>query len=185
MASNTDGETHTEVGHAGSQGKEGGAFPPFDGDTFGSQLLWLAITFGILYYAMSKYIVPRIGSILETRSDRIEQDLAEAQRLKEETDDAIAAYEQALADARSKAHGIAQTARDEAKAESDEAMAKVEADLKVKLEAAETQISGIREQAMGEVDEIATETTEAIVKALIGGRVAKGDIKKALSGVGE
>lgn len=176
-------ETNSEVGHTTDAGA--GVFPPFDSSTFGSQLLWLAITFGVLYYVMAKIALPRIGSILEVRSDRIEQDLAEAQRLKEDTDEAIAAYEQALADARSKAQGIAQTARDKAKAETDTAVAKVEADLTAKLEAAETTIAGIRNEAMAEVDTIAGETTEAIVKSLIGGRVTKTEVTKALKSVAE
>lgn len=177
-------ETNSEVGHAGN-GADSGVFPPFDPDTFGSQLLWLAITFGILYYMMSKVILPRIGSILETRSDRIEQDMAEAQRLKEETDEAIAAYEQSLADARSKAHGIAQTAREKSKSASDKAMAKVEEALAVKLEKAEQKISEIRTTAMAEVNDIAGDTTEAVIKTLIGGRTTKAEIKKALQSVAE
>lgn len=171
-------ETNSEVGHAGDGG--GGAFPPFDSSSFGSQILWLAITFGLLYYVMAKVALPRIGSILETRSGRIEQDLAEAQRLKEETDEAVAAYEQALSDARGKAHSIAQQARDKAKAGSDETMAKVEADLAGKLEKAESEIADIRSKAMADVNDIAGDATEVIVKTLIGGRVAKADIKKAL-----
>ena len=177
-------ETNSEVGHA-EHGADSGVFPPFDPDTFGSQLLWLAITFGVLYYMMSKVILPRIGSILETRSDRIEQDMAEAQRLKEETDEAVAAYEQSLSDARGKAHGIAQAAREKSKAESDKEMAKVEASLAGKLEKAEEKISKIRNAAMAEVDEIASDTTETVVKTLIGGRVAKAEIKKALQSVVE
>ena len=177
-------ETHSEVGHA-EHGAESGLFPPFDPSTFGSQLLWLAITFGILYYMMSKVILPRIGSILETRSDRIEQDMAEAQRLKEETDEAIAAYEQSLSDARGKAHGIAQAAREKSKAASDKAMAKVEADVATKLEKAEEQISAIRATAMSEVNDIASDAAETVVKTLIGGRVTKTEIKKALQSVVE
>ncbi|MBA4782688.1 MAG: F0F1 ATP synthase subunit B [Rhizobiales bacterium] len=174
--------TQTEVGHEPADAK---TFPPFDPSTFGSQLLWLAITFGLLYYAMSKVVLPRIGSILEMRSDRIEQDMAEAQRFREETDTAIAAYEQALADARSKAHGIAQTAANKAKAEFDEKMTKVEAGLSAKLADADKQIAGIRTSAMAEVNAIAAEATEAVVKALIGGKIAKTEIKNALESVGE
>ena len=172
----------TEVGHEPAGEK---TFPPFDPSTFGSQLLWLAITFAILYYVMAKIILPRIGSILEMRSDRIEQDMAEAQRLKEETDTAIAAYEQALSDARSKAHGIAQTAANQAKAEFDEKMTKVEAGLAAKLADADKQIASIRTSAMAEVNAIAAEATESVIKALIGGKVGKAEIKKALESVGE
>ena len=110
--------TNTEVGTAADHGGSG-TFPPFDSTTFSSQLLWLAITFGLFYFLMSKIALPRISSILETRSGRITQDLDEANRLKTESDEAIAAYEQELADAKSRAHGIAQEARDATRAELD------------------------------------------------------------------
>ena len=97
---------------AGAEHATENSFPPFDSSTFSSQILWLAITFGLFYLFMSRVVLPRIGSILETRRDRIAQDLNEANRLKLESDQAFAAYEQELAEARSNAHEIAQTARD-------------------------------------------------------------------------
>ena len=66
-------------------------FPPFDATTFASQLLWFAITFALLYYLMAKVALPRIGSILEGRRDRIAADLDQAERLKGESEDAAAA----------------------------------------------------------------------------------------------
>ena len=68
--------------HAG----EHHTFPPFDPATFGSQLFWLVILFGLLYILMSRVALPRVGAILEERDNRIAGDLAEAARLKEATD---------------------------------------------------------------------------------------------------
>ncbi len=96
--------------HEGAEahgGGEHGGFPPFDPATWGSQVFWLAITFGALLLLMRRVALPRIGGILEDRANRIAGDLAEAGRLKEETDAAIAAYEQALAEARQNGHAIA------------------------------------------------------------------------------
>ena len=62
--------------------EHGGGFPPFQKDTFASQLLWLALVFVALYLLMSRIALPRIGSILEARRQRIDGDLAEAARLK-------------------------------------------------------------------------------------------------------
>jgi F-type H+-transporting ATPase subunit b len=78
----------------------GGAFPPFDPSTFPSQLLWLAITFGLFYLFLKRVVLPRVGGILEVRRDRIAQDLDQAARMKSEADAAVAAYEQELAEAR-------------------------------------------------------------------------------------
>lgn len=172
--------TNTEVGTASTSGP--GVFPPFDQTTFSSQLLWLAITFGLFYFLMSRIALPRISSILETRSGRIAQDLDEANRLKTESDEAIAAYEQELADAKSRAHAIAQQARDEARAELDAKRAEIEAEMTDKVSAAEKQIADIKAKAMGEVGTIAEDTTAALVDQLISAKVTKADIKSAVAG---
>ncbi len=88
------------------------AFPPFDRDTFPSQLFWLAICFIALYVMTARLVRPRVGGIIEGRNRRIAGDLAEASRLKGESDAAIAAYEKALADARARAQAIAAETRD-------------------------------------------------------------------------
>src|SRR5207302_1475046 len=92
---------HTEE-HSGPKG----AFPPFAKETFASQLVWLAITFVVLYLLISRIAIPRIGGIIEQRSKRIEEDFAEAQRAKDDSEAALAAYEKALADARNRAQAI-------------------------------------------------------------------------------
>lgn len=162
-----DGETHEVVGAHGEEHVTG-VFPPFDASTYPSQLLWLAITFAALYFIMKKVALPRIGEILEERRDRIEGDLAEAERLRQKTDQAIASYEAALAEARSNAHKIAEQARGENKAKLDAERAKVEANLSKKVAAAEERIAETKAEAMGHVDEIAAETAQAVVAQLVG-----------------
>ena len=174
-------DAHTEVaGHGGAEGGHS-SFPPFDPSTFGSQLLWLAITFGLLYYMMSKVALPRIANILEVRRDRIASDLGEAERLKRETDEAIASYEESLAEARHKAHGIAHTAREEAKSHIEVEFAKVEADVASQIDEADKKIAAVKEAAMSEVDAIATSTTTAILEQILGSGVAEGDVSKAVA----
>ncbi|MEM7302438.1 MAG: F0F1 ATP synthase subunit B [Pseudomonadota bacterium] len=172
-------KTNTETGVADNGGKP--TFPPFDGDYFASQLLWLAITFGAFYYLMAKVALPRISSILEMRSDRIAQDIDVAQRLKEESDEAIAAYEQELAEAKSNAHSIAQEARDKAKAEADAKRTKVEDELAGKMADAEKHIATIKSEALAEVGTIAGDTVETLVTELIGGKLTKAEITKAVT----
>src|SRR6476661_6797229 len=133
MATNTHTE-HTEVPH-------GGGFPPFQKDTFASQLVWLAITFVVLYLLISRIAVPRIGGIIEDRAKRIESDFAEAQRDKEASEAALAAYEKALADARSRAQAIGAEIRDKVHAEAEESRKAIEAKLNGQLAEAEKAIA--------------------------------------------
>ncbi|MEJ8473478.1 F0F1 ATP synthase subunit B [Roseibium algae] len=160
--------------------EHGAGFPPFDSSTFASQILWLAITFGLFYWIIKNVALPRIAGILEDRKDRIAGDLAEANRLKQETDAAIAAYEQALTEARNKAHGIAHDTRTKLKADQEARREKAEAELVKKLTAAETHIADIKTEALSQIGEIAGETTTALVEALMGKAPTKADLNKAL-----
>jgi F-type H+-transporting ATPase subunit b len=146
----------------------GGHFPPFQGDTFASQLIWLAITFGILYVLMARVALPRIAGILEKREATIAGDLAEAQSLQAQSEAASEAYEKALGEARSKAQSIAQETRDALATESDAKRKALEAELGTKLAEAEATIGARTAEAMKSVRSIAAETTSAIVERLIG-----------------
>jgi F-type H+-transporting ATPase subunit b len=143
-------------------------FPPFDATTFASQILWLVICFGALYLVISRVAIPRIGGIIEARRAKIDGDLAEADRLRKETDKAIADYEAALAAARAKAHGIAEETRAANKASLDGKRAAVEADLAGKVGVAEAGIQKAKLEALGKVDEIAADTAAALVGQLTG-----------------
>ncbi len=178
MASHTHSEAVATSELPG--GDAHGAFPPFDPETFGSQLFWLAITFGLLYYLMAKVALPRIATILEERNDRIADDLAEAEKLKRETDEAIAAYEQALGEARQNAYGIAQAARDKAKAKIDADRNGIEAGLGDKIKAAEAEIATVTAAALADVDTIARDATEALAEALVGGGASAAEITVAV-----
>ncbi|HSO48191.1 MAG TPA: F0F1 ATP synthase subunit B [Rhizobiaceae bacterium] len=175
------GETHagTEAAH-GAEAGHGGAFPPFDPTFFASQLLWLAITFGIFYLLMARMAVPRLGSIIETRHQRIQQDVAEANRLKDEAAHAGAAYELELSEARNRAGTIGAKARDDAKAAADAERHRVEDELNAKLGEAEARIASIKAKAMKDVGAIAADTTSAIVRELLGAKVTDAEIAAAI-----
>src|SRR5258705_2117824 len=87
-------------------------FPPLDPGTFAPQLIWLALTFGLLYVLLKRVALPRIGEVIEERGDRVRRDLEQAEKLKGDTEQALAGYEQALGEARAKAGAIAKGVRD-------------------------------------------------------------------------
>jgi F-type H+-transporting ATPase subunit b len=177
LGEHPEGETHAEVGHEAPA-----VFPPFNPETFASQLLWLALTFGFLYVLMSRVAIPRIGGILESRRTRIEGDLKEAERLRLETDRALAAYEEALAQARSNAHAIAEETRQGIRADLEGKRAKVEADLAHKMSEAEARIQTTKAAALANVGDIAADTAAAVVGRL-SGTVSEADARAAVAAV--
>jgi F-type H+-transporting ATPase subunit b len=162
---------------------ESHAFPPFESQHYPSQLFWLSLTFILLYVLMSRVALPRIGRILADRSKRISDDLAAAQRFKEQSEAADAAYQKSLADARNRAQAIANETREKQAAEADATNKKLEAQLHEKLAAAEQSIAATRSSAMGNVSSIAADTASAIVERLIGKAPAQGDVSAAVAEV--
>jgi len=132
------------------------------------QLIWLVITFGILYVLMKRVALPRIGSVIEMRQARITGDIEAADKLRRETQEAIAAYEQALAEAKAQAHGIAQEARNKLKDEVAAERAALDRELAARSAEAEARIHQAKISALKEVNAVASETAAAIVQHLIG-----------------
>ncbi|MBS1180349.1 MAG: atpF2 [Proteobacteria bacterium] len=172
--------TGATVAHEG--GGHGGTFPPFDPSTFPSQLFWLALVFIALYVLMAKKVIPQIGGILEMRAAKIAGDLVEAEKAKAETDAAIVSYEAALAAARNKANAIAHDTRSKVAHEIDGRRHAAEAQLTAKLADTEKHIADVKNMALDHVSAIATETTEAVVEALIG-RVGRDEAAAAVAAV--
>jgi F-type H+-transporting ATPase subunit b len=160
--------THTTATEHVPKNEEHGGFPPFDAHTFASQLIWLAIAFVLLYALMSKLALPRVAAIIESRQKAIDGDIAEAGRLKTRSDDAVAAYEKALADARARAQALANETRDKQAAEAGARRKTLEDELNGKLAEAEKTIAATKQAAMANVRGIAEDATRAIVERLLG-----------------
>lgn len=143
-------------------------FPPFDSTNFSSLLIWLALTFGLLYWLMSRVALPRVEGILHARAGAINSDLGVAGAKRKEADQAAADYQKTLADARANAQALAQETYARLAAETDAKRHALEADLAGKLSAAEAQIEATKAKAMGNVEQIAKETASAIVEHLTG-----------------
>jgi len=146
----------------------GRAFPPFQKETFASQLLSLLIAFVALYMIVSRIALPRVGSVIDARQKAIEDDLAEAQKLKDASDAALKNYEGELAAARTRAQAIGSETRETLNAAAEAERKKLEQRLAVKIAEAENTIAATRTRAMSNVRGIAAETASAIVQRLTG-----------------
>ena len=125
--------------------------------------------------------MPRISTVIEERRDRIASDLDQAEQLKQKTEEAIAAYEEALLQARTKAIGIAQETRETWANEVEAERLQVEKQIAEKTAEAEKRITDAKSAALGHVNEVASEAAEAIVQELIGGKLTKTEINQAVS----
>ena len=161
----------------------GGHFPPFDKTNFASQLIWIALVFVALYLLMSRLALPRIGSILADRRQHIEGDLAQAERLKKDADEALAGYEKSLAEARNRAQALASETRTREAAAAESARKALDAKLNATIADAERTIATRRSAAMTNVRGIATDAAAAIVQRLTGSAPAGREVEAAVADV--
>src|ERR1700748_2217966 len=159
MAESHGGAPETGA-HTEAEGGNGG-FPPCDPSTFASQLVSLVIAFVALYVIVSRIALPRVGGVVDARQNKIEADLAEAQKLKDESEAALKAYESELAAARSRAQAIGAETREKLNAASEAERQSLKDKLAHKLADAEKTIAATRASAMGNVRGIATDAAAA------------------------
>ena len=180
------GDTKGAAAHTEAEGGHKAPFPPFEKDTFASQLVSLLIAFVALYLIVSRIALPRVGSLLDERQNKIDGDLAEAQKLKDASDNALQAYQAELAGARSRAQAIGAETREKLNAASEAERKTLEGQLGRKLAEAEKTIAATRESAMSNVRGIAAEAASAIVQRLTGlspdGRSVESAVDASLKG---
>jgi F-type H+-transporting ATPase subunit b len=159
--------------------KEGG-FPPFDTTTFPSQIFWLVITFGFLFVVLWRVAGPRIHSVIVTRRNQINDDLAVAQKHRGDAEAASAAYQTALAGARARATALADGNRKSVIAEIDKAKADADARAAADIAKAEGRINEMREAARIHVTNAARDAAIEIVARLTGETVSNDDAAAAV-----
>lgn len=147
---------------------------------FVTQIVWLAITFGVLYYFLVKRGLPRVSEILETRRERITADLERAGELRREAEAALAAYEKAVADAQRRAQARLSEVQARLAEETARKQAELEARLAERQAEAEKGIRAARDAAFGEVERVAAEVARAATERLIGVRPSEDDVRAAM-----
>ena len=157
--------------------------PQFDPTYFAPQIVWLVITFLVLYLLMSKLILPRITGILSQREDRIDGNLQRAEALKEEAAQVLAAYQKAIADARAQAQAALAKAASDIAAETavrETEFAKKMAD---QTAAAEASIRAAKTRALADVRGIAGEVAALMANKNTGAPVDPNAVVHAVDGV--
>ena len=133
-----DAATHgvDAAGHAA----EAAGLPQLDIATFGNQIFWLVVTLVVLYLVLSRVALPRIAAVLSDRQGAVTGDLMAAEEFKLKAREAEAAYDKALADARTEAQAIVARNRAEIQAQLDQAIAKADAEIAARTAESEARI---------------------------------------------
>lgn len=157
--------------------------PQFNPEWFASQIFWLFVTFVVLYLLMSRIALPRVAEILQERRDKVSEDLAKAERLKNEAQEIYDAYEAELRKAREDAQKVLREANEQAANEQASRHAAYAKDLNEQIEQAEQRIDAAKQEALGNLESVAAEIAQSATKKLIGGQIGKDKAQAAVKAV--
>ena len=155
--------------------------PQLDISTWPPQLFWLAISFALLYFVVSRVAIPRTGGVIALRKSTIAKDLADAVAHKAASEAALKAYESSLAHARGKANAVSLEARNKASAEADVARHKLDGALAEKVAAADASVQAAKAKALSGLASVAEDIASTIVAELTGAKVTKSAIADAVA----
>ena len=169
------------LAHAAGESEPG--LPQLKVDTWPSQLFWLAVVFGIGYIFMSRVVTPRIGSVLEERRTRLDDDLTRAREASAEAAQTRTEYEASLEEARADAAEFARKAAVDAQAKADAAEAKAAKRMATKIGKAETKLAADRAEAEGNITAVAAEAAIDTAAQIAGVKATKAQAEKAVKAV--
>ena len=145
---------------------DGAGLPQLDISTWPSQLFWLVVLFTTGYIIMAKFVTPRIGSVLEERRAKLDNDIGKARVASEEAARIRAEYEADLDAARSAAAEIAKQATAEAAKKAEVGDSKIAKKLAEKVSKAEGKLATARNDALVNLNNVAAEAALSAVAKL-------------------
>jgi F-type H+-transporting ATPase subunit b len=152
-------------------------------DIFISQLFWLAVVFGIIYFWIGRGLVPKIQSVVEDRDKKIADDLAAAQRTREQAEASEEAYRERIDASRSEAMKVAQEAKHQAALDTEKRLKAVDAKIGKKVAEAEAKIRAAADAARRELEPVAAEAASELVSKLTGQKISAKDAETTVKAV--
>lgn len=142
-----------------------------DAATWTAQLaeptLWVAVSFLLFFALFGKKLFGAMNKALDNRATRIAAELEEAKRLRQEAENALAAYRRKHAESLKEAGAILTQARENADRMAMQAQKELKSLTETRLRMAEEKIAQAEQQAITEVRDHIIDLTTAAARALI------------------
>lgn len=164
------GDAHANEAHTDAHGGDhsGGGLPQLDPTWFPSQLFWLFVTFGFLYVFFSRTVLPSLAGTIEKRRTQVDGDLQNAEDMKEEAERVHNAYEEALDEARVKAHKILSDNETRLKEKAAERLKAIREKTAKSIEHTESEIAKAKEAALQDIEQIVADVSSEAAEKIVG-----------------
>ena len=150
------------------------------GDVLYSQLFWLLVTLAVIYFGIGKAMLPKIMSTMAARDDRIADDLAAAEAARKAADDTEEAYRARMNESRAEALKVTAAAKAESARATEARVAKADTRIRAKVDEAEARLRAATNAALADIEGVAAEAAQDMVKKLAGVAVGKSEATRAV-----
>ena len=151
-----------------AQSGESGGMPQLNPEFWVSQILWLVLTFGILYIVLSKLILPKISDNLESRKSQILENIETAETQREESEKKLKEFEKIILESKLEAKNYFNEARQKILKDINNKKVALEKDIDNEISAAEQEVNNLKISSSEKIKKIAIETSSELIKKLIG-----------------
>lgn len=152
-------------------------------EIYASQIFWLLLTFGFVFFVVGRGMVPKINATVESRDQKIAGDLAAARAAQDEADRIEEDYRAHQNEVRAEAQKVTQAAKDKGAKDAEGRLAKADSVVVEKLAAAEASIKQATGKAMAEIESVAADAASDLVAKLSGAKVTAAEAGKAVKAV--
>jgi F-type H+-transporting ATPase subunit b len=149
-------------------------------EIFWSQLFWLVVVFGIIFFVIGRGMVPKIQQTVDQRDAQIAADLAAADAAKAEAEATEEAYRTAMDKSRAEATKLTSTAKADGAKATEKRIAKADVAIQQKVAKAEQGLREATQAARAEIESVAAEIARDIARKVGGIAVSSDDAAKAL-----
>ena len=157
-------------------GAESGGMPQLNPEFWISQIFWLTLTFGILYFVLSKLILPKISENLELRKSQIQENIEAADKQRKDSENKLKEFEEILSKSKIEAKNIFKDAREIALKDINSKKEILDKQIDEEIQKVEEEIEILKKSAPEKINKIAIETSSELVKTFLGAEVNKSNI---------
>ena len=157
--------------------------PQLNPEFFVSQLFWLVVTFTFLLIFLWRISLPRIGSVLEKREKKINDDIAAAKELQEKAEAIQKILEDKLRNARTETAEMIKTTSINLQEKTAIELVKLDKNLDKKIHDSANNIEKSKSDSLNQIHDQIYEITKLIFSKITNFKVSNLDVKDAVTAV--
>ena len=154
--------------------------PQLDFSIFPSQFFWLCVSFFLMVFIMSKFIIPKTAEMINLRKAKIDADLEAAAELKKKVEKTLEKYNLALKKATDEANVSLQKTREDWADTIEHRQAELSAELNREVVAGEKKINAAKQKALDGIEDMVAELAPLVLQKLGVVKVSVKEIQTAL-----